>query len=454
MRCWLPYITMRKTLLTVALLLTVKALSAQQDTTSGNYVFSLEECIKYALSNQNNVVNARLSRQSSLERIREYRGRLLPHVTVTGNFTDNLKLQTSLIPDIAGNPDNKIPVQFGTKFSSALTGEATQTLFNSDYFLGLRAAKVYDELSVRDLQRTAIDTRVQVSVAYFDVLVALESIRIVDANLAQFGKTLKDTKARYEEGVTERIDVDRIQASFNSVETERANLERTKGYAYDLLKFSMGLPLNAKLDIKETVNDFTSVALPDSMNYSVLDRPEYAMQRVQVELNRLSLKSKKLEFLPTLNAFVNYGFNWFGGEFSELYKTGFGASALGLRLSWPIFAGTERIYQARQYAITLQQSQNDLSYLDQQIKLQVRDAWTQFKNNYASYLTQQKNIELTQGVYDRVVLKYEQGVSTSLDVISADNNLKLAQNEYITALINALISKVKLDQAMGKIKVE
>ncbi len=453
MRCWLPDITFRETLLTVVLLLAANVLFAQQDT-AGSYIFSLEECVKYALSNQNDVVNARLSRQSSQERIREMRGRLLPHVTVTGNFTDNLKLQTSLIPDIANDPNNKIPVQFGTKFSSALTGEATQTLFNSDYFLGLRAAKVYDELSVRDLERTAIDTRVQVSVAYFDVLVAQEGIRIVDANLAQFGKTLKDTKARYDEGVAERIDVDRIQASFNSVETQRANLERTRNYAYEVLKYSMGMPLSAKLELKETVQDFTSAELPDSLNYSVLDRPEYAMQRVQVELNRLNLKSKKLEFLPTLNAFVNYGFNWFGGEFSELYKTGYGASALGLRLSWPIFAGTERIYQARQYAITLRQSENDLNYLNQQIQLQVRDAWTQYKNNYASFVTQQKNIELNQGVYDRVVLKYEQGVSTSLDVISADNNLKLAQNEYITALINALISKVKLDQAMGKIKVE
>ncbi|MBO9154830.1 TolC family protein [Chitinophaga sp. GCM10012297] len=453
MRCWLPSITMRKTLLTVVLLLAVKALFAQQDST-GPYVFTLDECIQYASAHQNDVVNARLSRQSSRERIREMRGRLLPHVSVTGNFTDNLKLQTSLIPDFVNDPTQKIPVQFGTKFSSSLTGEATQTLFNSDYFLGLRAAKVYDELSVRDLQRTAIDTRVQVSVAYFDVLVAIESIRIVDANLAQFGKTLKDTKARYTEGVAERIDVDRIQASFNSVENERANLERTRNYAYDVLKYSMGMPLSAQLEIEENVQNFTGGPLPDSLNYSVADRPEYAMQRVQVELNRLNLKSKKLEFLPTLNAFVNYGYNWFGGEFSELYKTGFGASALGLRLSWPIFAGTERIYQAKQYAITLQQSQNDLDYLNQQIQLQVRDAWTQYRNNYASYITQQKNIELTQGVYDRVVLKYEQGVSTSLDVISADNNLKQAQNEYITALINALVSKVKLDQAMGKIKTE
>ncbi|WP_232826868.1 TolC family protein [Chitinophaga deserti] len=425
---------------------------AQQGTTAGT-AYTLEECVQYALRNQNNVVNARLNRQMSVEKIRETRGRLFPHANITGNFTDNLKLQTSLIPDFTGDPNNKIPVQFGTKYSSAVTGEVTQTLINSDYFLGLKAAKVYDELSIRDYERTAIDTRVQVSVAYFNVLVSMESIRLLDANLAQFGKTLKDTRARYDQGVAERIDVDRIQTSFNSVETQRANLQRQLEYTYDVLKFQMGMPLDSAIEVKENIREFTD-DMPDSLNYRFIDRPEYAMQRVQVELDRLNLRSKKLQIIPTLNAFVNYGFNYFSERFGDLYKTGFGTSAVGVRLSWPIFNGTERLYQARQLAITLQQSQNNLNYLSQQIQLEVRNGWTQYRSNLASLNTQEKNMALTQGVYDRVVLKYEEGVATSLDVLSADSELKQAQNDYINALINTLISKVKLDQAMGKIKAE
>lgn len=425
---------------------------AQQGTTAGP-AYTLEECVQYALRNQNNVVNARLNRQMSTEKIRETRGRLFPHANITGNFTDNLKLQTSLIPDFAGDPNNKIPVQFGTKYSSAVTGEITQSLINSDYFLGLKAAKVYDELSIREYERTAIDTRVQVSVAYFNVLVSMESIRLLDANLAQFGKTLKDTRARYDQGVAERIDVDRIQTSYNSVETQRANLQRQLEYTFDVLKFQMGMPLDSSVAVKENIREFTD-DMPDSLNYRFMDRPEYAMQRVQIELDRLNLRSKKLQIIPTLNAFVNYGFNYFSERFGDLYKTGYGTSAVGVRLTWPIFNGTERFYQARQLAITLQQSQNNLNYLGQQIQLEVRNGWTQYRSNLASLNTQEKNMALTQGVYDRVVLKYEEGVATSLDVLSADSELKQAQNDYINALINTLISKVKLDQAMGKIKAE
>lgn len=449
--CFLTIIR-RMVCLTAVLTTCAGGAHAQQIGTAGP-VYTLDECIRYALRNENNVVNARLSRQISTEQIRETRGMLLPHANITGNFTDNLKLQTSLIPDFTGDPNNKVPVQFGTKFSSAITGEVTQTLINSDYFLGLKAAKVYDEMAVRDYERTAIETRVEVSVAYFNVLVAQESIRLVEANLVQFGKTLKDTRARYDEGVSERIDVDRIQTSFNNVETNRANLKRQLEYTYDVLKFRMGMPIDSPIAVKEDVRTYTD-NMPDSLNYRFMDRPEYAMQRVQVELDRLNLKSKKLQVIPTLNAFVNYGFNYFSENFSDLYKTGFGTSALGVRLSWPIFAGTERIYAARRLALVLEQSQNNLNYLSQQIQLEVREGWTVYRNNLNQLNTQEKNMELTQGVYDRVVLKYEEGVATSLDVLSADSELKTAQNDYITALVNTLISRVRLEQAMGKIKAE
>lgn len=454
MKCWNPSSALRAILLVTSTMASLQPVQAQQDT-ARSYQFSLEECIQFALANQPAVQNARLSREASRERIKENTGKLLPHANITGSFTDNLKLQTSLIPDLTGNPDNKIPVQFGTKYASAVSGQVNQTIINSDYFLGLKAAKVYDELSVRDLERTAIDTRVQVSNAYFNVLVSRESIRLVDANIIRLQKTLKDTRARYDQGVSERIDVDRMQVSFNNAETQRANLERLQQYSLDVLKFNMGMPLQSTLELEENVKSFAAVQqMPDSQLYNIQDRPEYHIQRVQVELNRLDLKSKRLGIVPTLSAYINYGINWFAPQFSDLYKTGYGNSAVGLSLNFPIFTGTERIHQVAQSRIVLKQSENDLANLSQQIQLEVRNAYTDYQNNTASLINQEKNMALTQGVYDRVVLKFDQGVSSSLDVVSADNELKQAQSDYINALLDTLISKVKLDQAMGKIKAQ
>lgn len=416
-------------------------------------VFSLEDCVQYALQHQRDVVNARLDQQFAREQIRESTGKLLPHVDISGNFQDNLKLQTSLIPDfINGNLDNKIPVQFGTKYSSNVFGQVNQTIFNSDYFLGLKASRVYEQLSERNLRRTAIDTRVAVMKAYYAVLVNEENIRLTAANEAQLKKTLADTKARYDAGVGERVDVDRITVSYNNVVTSIENQRRLLAYSRELLKFQAGMPQEDSLQLSQSVKDFSPRHVLDTVNYRIEDRVEYGLQITQIELNKLNLKSKKMQYLPELSGFVNYGFNYFSETFGDLYKRGFGTSALGLSLTWPIFTGTERLHQVHQQEITLRKSLNDLDYLGQQIQLDVKNAYMQYQNNLALLKTQETNMELTQGVYDRIVLKYDQGVSSSLDVISAESELQQAQSDYITALLNALMTKLDLDKAMGKIK--
>jgi len=425
---------------------------AQVDTMS--YTFNLNDCIQYALTHQHDMVNAGLDKTYYYEKIKESRGKLFPHADINGNFQDNLKLATSLIPDIAnGRYDVKIPVQFGTKYSSSISGQVNQTIFNSDYFLGLKASKVYGSLGEKSYTRTAIETRVAVTKAYYAVLVNEENIRLITANQQQLKKTMDDTKARYDVGVAERIDVDRITVSYNNVVTQIDNQQRLLAYSLELLKFQIGLPQEATVRLKETVNDFTpEQGLKDTADYQVHDRIEYSQQLTQIDLNRLSLKSKQLSFLPSLSAFVNYGFNYFSTQFSDLYKRGYGSSALGLTLAFPLFSGTERIHQVKEEKITLQKSLNDLDYLGQQIKLEVKNAFTQYQNNMALLNTQKTNIALTQGIYDRIVLKFDQGVSTSLDVISAESELKQAQSDYINALLNALVSKIELDRSMGKIK--
>lgn len=442
-------------LFTILLLSGITTAYGQIDTTKlGPFAFNLANCIQYGLAHQNDVVNARLDVQFSQEQIKEATGKLLPHVNLSGSLTDNLKLATSLIPDFNDLASGrKIPVEFGTRYASAVTGEVDQTIFNSDYFLGLKASKVYGGLSKKTYKRTEIDTRVAITKAYYAVLANEESIRLAKANMTQLEKTLKDTKARYEVGVAERVDVDRIQVSYNNVITDIETQIRLLVYTTQLLKFQIGMPQESQLDLTETVQDLNVDAfITDTIDYQVQDRIEYSIQTTQIALDELNLKSKKLGYLPTLSGYVNYGWNYFSGKFGDLYKTGYGASALGVSLAWPIFAGTERLHQIRENEITLKKSQNNLDYLSQQIKLEVSNANTQYLNNKSRFVTQKTNMGLTQGIYERIVLKFEQGVATSLDVTSAESDLSQAQVDYVQALLNTLISKTDLDKAMGKIQ--
>ncbi|WP_291909266.1 TolC family protein [Chitinophaga sp. CB10] len=442
-------------LLSLLLITGFQSVFGQADTAKGaSYAFNLEECIKYGLLHHHDVVNAHLDVNFSEEQVKEATGKLLPHGNISAAFNDNMKLATSLIPDIAnGNYDVKIPVQFGTRFASSVTGQVDQVIFNSDYFLGLKASRVYTDLARKTLTRTNIETTVAISKAYYAVLTNQENIRLTKSNLQQLTKTLEDTRQRYDQGVSERIDVDRIQVSYNNTVTQVTNQIRNLVYSLQLLKFQMGMPQEAQLTLTETVQDFNvEDYLSDTLSYRPEDRIEYSMQNTQIALNELQLKSTRMKYLPSLSAFVNYGWNYFSTDFGDLYKTGFGASVFGLSLNWPIFTGTERLHLIRQNRITVEKSRNDLDYLVQSISNEVKQANTVYLNNKDNFVTARKNMDLTQGIYDRVVYKYDQGVSTSLDVLSAENELTQARVDYINAMLNILISKTDLDKAMGKIK--
>lgn len=427
---------------------------AQSDTASGNVLnFNLEECINYAMKNQHDVKNAILNSQYSEEEIKANTGKLLPHATINGSLTDNLKLPTSLIPDFSsGNLNNKIPVKSGVKYNSSLSGQIDQTIFNNSYFIGVKAAKVFKELSVKSLNSTEITTRVNVTKAYFNVLVNEEAIRLAKSNLTQVNKSLQVTKAEYQAGIAETIDVNRIQVQANNANTTIENQQRLLELSLAELKFQMSMPQDDSLSLKETIQDFAPETVPaDTAGFNINNRPEYGMQQIQNQLNELNLKNVKLSYLPSLSAYLAYGFNYFSPSFSNLYVKGYGNSAVGLNLSFPIFSGTERIHQTNEAEITLEQSQNDLTNLIQQIHLQITNAFTQYQNNLTQLNTQKQNMNLTEGVYERIQYKFEQGVSSSLDLLSAENELQQSQSNYIDALLNTLMSRVDLQQALGKI---
>lgn len=428
--------------------------SSQDSSTIKLFEYNLEQCIDYAMKNQHDVVNARLNQDFANEQILENKGKLLPHADITGSLVRNLKLATTLIPDIAGNdPSQKVPVQFGSKNTSAISGEITQTVFNSNYFLGLKAARVFNELSTHGVDVTEVGVRVNVTKAYYNVLVTEEGLRISQANLDQISKALKDVKVKRDAGISETVDVNRIQVQYNNALVGIENQQRLLDLSVQQLKFQMGMPQSDQLKLTQTVNDFTpdQVAIVDSAGFLIMDRPEYAVQQSQIALDELSLKSVKLSYLPSLSAYLNYGRNYFSPTFIDIYNQGFGSSAVGLSLTFPLFQGTERTHQMNEAKITLRQSQNDLDNLTEQIRLEVKQAYTGFVNNKASLKTQKENMDLTQGVFDRIKYKFDQGISSSLDLLSAENELQQAQSNYIDALLNTLMSKVDLERAMGKL---
>lgn len=457
-----PYIYMNITKLTAALLLfsglpaLLKAQGQAAPPTGQTYSFSLQEAVNYAYEHQTSVTNAGLDVKSAEYRIKEVIASGLPQLNGSANFQDYLKIPTTLIPgEFIGQPGSFIPVKFGVKYQSNLALDATQLLFNGTFFVGVKASKTYKELSQRSFTRARIDVNVNVTKAYYQVLVSDEQIKLLDANLAQLKQQLDQTTAQNKQGFVEKIDVDRLNYQYNALQTNRENVLRLLALNYQLLKFQMGMPIDENLTLKDKLID---VKLDESAVAENTDttfykkRIEYSLSETQKKLYEYDVKRVKSLFMPSLSAFGNYTSSYQNNSFGNLYSTQFPASYIGLRLNVPIFSGGERINQLRQAEITVQKSQNDLYRLKDAISLEANQAKVLYFNGLQTLNSQRKNQELAREVLRVTKIKYQQGVGSSIEVTQAQTALEDADNKYIQGLYDAMVSKVDLDKAYGRIQ--
>jgi outer membrane protein TolC len=428
--------------------LTAKA--QQSDTTIS---FSLKEAIDYAQSHQVSVQNAIIDEEIAKNTVKKTIGIGLPQVNGNVNFQDFLKVPTSLLPgEFFDKPGTQVPVRFGVQYQSSIGIEVSQLLFDGSYLVGLQASKTFKELSNKSLKRTRIETAVAVTKAYYSVLVSNEQLSLLDANISRLKKSLNDTQALFANGFVEKIDVDRLKVLNNNLETERENVIRLLELNVNLLKFQMGMNIQTKLKLKDSIASLQveeSINLNDTTSYQ--NRIEYSLLQTQKKVNELDVKRYKSLFLPSLLAFGSSLQSLQSQNFSTLFDRSFPTTVVGLRLSIPILSGGIKNYQVKNAKLELLKTENNLVNLKNGINLEVEQAQTVYRNGLKSLENQKRNMELAQEVLRVSKIKYEQGVGSSIEVTSAETSLKESQNNYINALYDLLINKVNVDRALGKI---
>lgn len=430
---------------------------SQAQPANQNYNFSIADCINYAFEHKDSVLNANLDVKSADYRVKEIIGQGLPQIDGTASFQDYLKIPTTLLPgEFFGAPAGTfIPVKFGVKYQSNLGVNATQLLFDPSYIVGLQGRKTYKELYNRAYTRSKIEASVNVTKAYYQVLVSNEQIKLLDANIAQLKQQVDQTTAQNKQGFVEKIDVDRITVQYNNLITNRENTLRLLALNYQLLKFQIGMPIEYNLTLKDGLDN---VKLDENVAETVTDttfykkRIEFGLLETNLQLSRFDLKRIKGQFLPTLKANASYASSYQNNSFGNLFSTSFPSSYIGLTLNVPIFSGFQRSNRVKQSQIAVQQSINNLNSLKNALSLQASQAKVVYFNGVQSLNNQKRNQELAREVLRVSKIKYQQGVGSSIEVTQAQTDLESADNQYIQSLYDALVSKVDLDKAYGRIQ--
>jgi len=443
-------------LITFLLLALATGSYAQQDTAAKKYSLSVAECVSYAYQHQHDVVNANLDVTSAEYHVKEIIGQGYPQLSGAASFIDYLKIPVTLIPgEFFGQPGTFVPLKFGVTYQSSAGLTLNQLIFDPSYIVGLQGRKTYKQLYERSYTRSKIEANVSVTKAYYQVLVSAEQLKLLDANLKELKQQLDETGARNKQGFVEKIDVDRATVQYNSLKTTRENTVRLLALNYQLLKFQMGMPIDNELVLTDNLENIkldASAADPQNDTSVYHNRIEYNLLETQKQLDLYDIKLKKGSFLPKLTGVANYSASFQNNSFGQLYSNNFPSAYVGLNLSLPIFTGWQHKNQLKQSQINLFKVQNDMDEEKKYINLQISEARTSYINGLQTLNDQRNTMSLANEVLRVAKIKYEQGVGSSIEVTQAETDVTQADNTYIQGLYDALVSKVDLDQAYGRIQ--
>jgi outer membrane protein len=349
----------------------------------------------------------------------------------------------------------QFPIQFGTRWNATAGLNASQLLFQPSYIIGVQASRTYRELSQKSLTRTKIETAVAVTKAYYGVLVTRERLKLLDANIARVEKLRNDTKAMYDNGFVEKIDYDRVALTYNNLSTEKDNIHRLSQLSVYMLKFQIGMPVNSDVTLADSLmaGQIQNLVL-SSDKADVSKRIEYSLLESQKRFQILDVKRYKVQYLPSLVAYGSVSANALRDEFDifDTDKKWYPTVLIGATLSWNLFDGLQRERKIDQAKLELKKIENQMSDANNALTLEAETNRIMLQNALASYNTQQANLALANEVVRVSKLKYDEGVGSNLEVITAETALREAQTNYYNAVYDALVAKVDLDKALGNIK--
>ncbi|WP_298322420.1 TolC family protein [uncultured Dokdonia sp.] len=435
--------------LSIAILLLVSVATVAQTRS-----FTVEEAVTFALDSNYTAINSRRDIAKAIKRKWETTASGLPQVSASLDYNYQIKQPTQLIPAefVGGDAGTFIPVVFGTQQNATATATLSQLIFDGSYLVGLQAAKTFLDYSKNANEKTQLEVRKGVINAYGGVLLAQESVAILDKNIATLEDNLRETRIIFENGFAEEEDVEQLQITFLSLKNQRANAQRMVTIAKQMFNLAIGIDVNEETVLTQTLEGLALPALGllnDTVNLE--QNVDYKIVNNLNEQRELELKLEKSKALPTLGAFINVGtfagrneFNFFDSD-----EKWFPQSITGFQLNIPIFSSGMRNARTAQAAIALDQAKTQKEETAQQIKLAYASAKSDHELAIDNYNTSLKNITLAERIENKNQIKFREGLSTSFDLRQAQTQLYQVQQELLQAMLQIITTKADLETILN-----
>jgi len=408
---------------------------------------SLKEAVDYAIQNHPDIQNKVLGEKYADAQVMETRSIGIPQVNANLQFVNNIQKQVFVFPVAPGVYE---PIRVGNKYTTTGTLAASWLAFDASYFLGLRAAEAFTDLSKLQTNMTKRDVAVNVTKAYYLVLITKENIALLEQNVKTLNSVLFQTEGFYKNGFAEKLDVDRLKLTISNLDVQLQGLKDQAGITEQLLKLNMGMPVETPIELTENLETLYKTAVEDnSKNFDPKGRVEYQLLSSQLILNNLDKKRFDVSKYPNLAVFYNYQQNNFAEsiDYSKWYANSF----WGFKIGIPIFSGFNNKAQLIKRNISIEQTLVTMKTFENAATLEANQALVKYERSIKTIEIQKQNLALANEILNISTAKLKEGVGSNLEITNAQQELKTSQTNYLNAVYDLLNAQIELKKAYGKL---
>lgn len=430
----------------------VRAQSTQSDS------LTLKEAIEIGLENSRELKKAMLDEESARLLKNEVRGSGLPQLNAYGNYNNFLEVYPQAVPSGLfgpGTPGGVDVIALGVPQSLQAGIQASQLLYSSSFFIGLKAAKTSEQFYELLSSQSEEDVIYDISMAFLNTIQLSMQRENLLANIDQLTGLEKIVSAQVANDLARSVDLKRIKVNLSSLNSELENLEIGIFQSLSYLKLLMGISQESEITLNKS--EFMSEMVPLTYSVDNLDlteRKDLQVLEMQGTLLDFEYKNTRANLHPNLVAFADYNTNAFSTEFDYLSesKSWYQGFLVGLKLEVPLFDGFVTKSKAQQVKVKQLKLQQDFSLAKDAAQMEYSNANKKYYNSIRTLKALEENLALSDEVLEETQLLYKESLSPLTEVLDAESAQRQARTNYNNQLVQVKMAQIEILKSTGKIK--
>ena len=418
--------------------------------------WTLQECLDYAMANNIQLQQKKITAASNHEDVLQSRSALFPSVSFSTN--QNASWRPFAETTINLTNGSMTTSQNDVSYNGSYGINANWTVWNGNRNTNtIKQNKLSEQMAQLDVAQQANTIQEQIAQLYVQILYETEAVRVCEEIIKASELQRDRAQTMVDVGSLARVDLVQLEAQVSqdkySLAQAQSQLANYKLQLKQLLEIHDEEPF--EVAVPEVSDEKVLSPIPNEQavyNAALENRPEIQSSRLSIESSELAISSARAGYKPTVSLTAGIGTSNSSGQHTDFFqqvKTNM-SNSIGVTVSMPLFDNLQARTNIRKAKYSLQT--NELALQEQQKKLYstVEQYWLNATTSQQQYLYAKANVKSMQESYDLVSEQFNLGLKNIVELTTGKNNLLQAQQQLLQTKYTALLNEAMLNFYAGE----